>query len=97
MNLQVRKVLGFLSRLIPCKYGSCLRCGITHCFSSFHITVVKEHTTGIGVICQPCYESLTPQDRLPFYRMFIEIYRKHGVVYDKNHIDEIERAVMSEQ
>lgn len=97
MYLKIRKVFGFLSRLFPYKKAFCFRCGVTNLFAKFHFTLVSEQQISYCVLCDYCFKSLVPQERLYFYQKLIEFYHNNGVVYDQNTIEQIEKAVLSDK
>ena len=67
MNLRFRKFLGTLSRIVSPAYSYCKRCGISWKFVDGHTTIVNG-TMGCFALCISCFDELTPQERLPFYR-----------------------------
>lgn len=54
-------------------YGSCGRCHISWYYVDMHDTMYIEYDNsneaeGIGVLCEHCWQELTPEQRLEYYR-----------------------------
>ena len=47
-------------------YGGCHRCGDTWDWATHHDTQYSE-TTSCFPLCETCWRSMTPEDRLPYY------------------------------
>jgi hypothetical protein len=63
--------IGRIGQLLAPSYGFCKKCKTPWRF-------VREHTTSYGTrgrgcfpLCQKCWDELTPQTRLPFYRALV--------------------------
>lgn len=97
MNLKVRKVLGFFSRFVT--FGSdfdkvsCARCGITWKFTKYHPTKINENVLDI-VLCEYCFKSLSPPDRLPFYKMW---YDRRAAFVRQEDWNDYEKAILNEE
>lgn len=73
--LLIRKIAGFFARLISPMYSWCGRCGMPWRVTKHHVTSVTE-IRGIFPLCEHCWNVLTPQDRLPYYRRLYESWLK---------------------
>ena len=96
MNLKVRKVFGILSHFIT--FGNafekvpCARCGITWKFTKPHTTKINENVADI-VLCEYCFKSLMPSDRLPFYKMW---YDRRAAFIKQEAWNDYKAAVLNE-
>ncbi len=66
--LDLRKIVGKISKLVSPGFGACHRCGVTwNCVGNHHSTWYTKQS-GCFPLCQWCWEQLTPEERLPFYQ-----------------------------
>lgn len=77
-------------------YGNCYRCQLTWATVKGHMTqfVGDELTGGTSLfpLCEDCWQELTPQERLPFYRQLWLSWHQWGPV--SHSWEAIEKAVM---
>jgi hypothetical protein len=96
VNLKIRKVLGIFSRFAA--FGNafekvpCARCGVTWKFTKHHATKINENVTDI-VLCEYCFKSLSPHERLPFYKMW---YDRRSAFTKQEDWNDYETAVLRE-
>lgn len=90
-TLSARKAQANLTRLWPPSfgYGRCGRCDRPWNIAKEHCTDANERG-GMFPLCEPCWQELTPEKRLPYYK---ELYDRWG---PRSHYiwQEIEKAVM---
>jgi len=98
MKLFLRKLIGFIERLIFPGYGSCYRCGRTWNVTKYHATNYTGER-GCFPLCEVCWSELTPIQRLPYYHdMFSKWpsdggYHAGGMSWDEVRVA-IEKAVL---
>ena len=63
--------------LVDHPYGRCSRCSLSWKRVNGHITTIIDTNSGMFVLCDACWGELTPEDRLPHYR----------VAFDRNTFD----------
>jgi hypothetical protein len=87
-----RKIIGVICKPFSPGYGSCYSCGRTWNICKGHDT---NYTPGTGCfpLCEPCWKSMTPEQRLPFYQMLIQSWRQWSPV-EKEQEDAIIKAVL---
>lgn len=73
--LFLRKIAGFFARLVSPMCSWCGRCDMPWNLTKNHVTGVTE-VSGIFPLCENCWNDLTPQDRLPYYRKLYESWLK---------------------
>lgn len=56
-------------------YGRCGRCGLSWRHNNLHTTFYAERA-GVFVLCEECWERLTPEARLPYYRAIWEDWHR---------------------
>jgi hypothetical protein len=52
-------------------YGGCTRCGDTWNWKAEHVTEF-ERGRGCFPLCEECWQSLTPEQRLPYYMAHVD-------------------------
>jgi len=73
MKLFTKKLIGIGSRILHPSTTACMRC-----WRSWEI--VKSHAThyrngqGCFPLCEECWQELTPEQRLPFYRKLYNVW-----------------------
>lgn len=57
-------------------YGRCRRCGWSWMHRDYHVTpaALPDGGAGMFVLCELCWERLTPEARLPYYQ---EVWKEH--------------------
>ncbi len=79
----------------------CHRCLTTWGFVDHHCTQTKRDGSGMFPLCELCWRELKPVERVPFYRIVFDSWRREAAHYgyasygDKDW-QEIERAVLNE-
>lgn len=72
-------------------YATCGKCNKTWDVVPSHNTYYKMHTA-VFALCEKCWQSLTPEDRVPYYKRMIDKYWSEK---DKNeNWDLIQSAVL---
>ncbi len=97
-----RSIAGFFARLVSPMYSACGRCGMPLNVTKHHSTDVNE-SGGMFPLCEKCWNDLTPQDRLPYYKklydswvMTMPLYLPDGSQPKVNMTwEEIEAAVLA--
>ena len=79
--LWLRKIAGFLARLIFPLYSACGRCGMPCRVTKTHVTRVNEGG-GMFPLCESCWKDMTPQERLPYYRKLYESWLRPVILPD---------------
>lgn len=86
-----KKVLpSIFYRLLAPGYSACHRCNMPWRFVKEHITNYSEER-GMFPLCENCWKSLTPKERLPYYRQLYNEWNQPGIW------PQIEKAVMAEK
>lgn len=71
-NLYVpRFPLGIISQIVSPGYGHCGKCGITWNHTDSHTTMYSENS-GIFPLDEHCWNELTIEERLPYYREWFD-------------------------
>lgn len=81
MNLKHRKFIGKIWKFLYPNYSTCGRCGRTWNICESHSTPYSEHGSCFP-LCQDCFNELTIDERLPYYRQLIDEWIEGG---DENH------------
>lgn len=68
MSWGVHRPDSVMDRILHPGYGHCGKCGMTWASVTNHITWYSTNGNGIFVLCEDCWKSLTPHERLPYYR-----------------------------
>lgn len=63
--------IGRISKWLTPEYGACGACHTTWVFSVLHETMFTP-CHGCFVLCEKCFDELTPTARLPYYRRLWE-------------------------
>lgn len=92
MTLRFRQFFGHLTRLVSPSYSCCGRCRCTWRFVREHQTDYTP-TAGCFPLCEWCWQRLTPQERLPYYRQLWNSWELRGSVEDRDW-NAIEQAVL---
>ena len=94
------KILADLSQIMYPNFGHCYRCGMSWAIVQGHSTQYSPRH-GCFPLCEKCWVTLSPKDRLPFYRESWDSHiKQQGKDYDYNGrtIEEwwplVEKAVM---
>jgi len=66
----VRLMFGKLSQIIFLSYGGCGRCHMTWNICDYHITSYA-NTGGCFPLCTWCWNRLTIEERLPYYKSLV--------------------------
>lgn len=72
MKLLLKRLIGLYSIIAYPGYSGCLRCWRRWVTVKHHETMYSE-SAGCFPLCQECWQELTPETRLPFYR---KLYRQ---------------------
>lgn len=82
-------------------YGTCQKCKLPWCYLDYHVTNYNQ-TRGCFPLCEYCWQSLTPEDRLPFYKDLLISWQRWEAILESetkhNYINEwrlIRRAVLA--
>lgn len=73
----------------------CPRCGQEISWDSMHETWIDQSTT-VMVICEPCWQALSPEGRWPWYRMRIASWQQSTTQDYEEKAREIKAAVWKE-
>jgi hypothetical protein len=66
--------IGRFGQLLAPGYGWCKRCKTPWRFVRYHST--SWSAAGCIALCEGCWAELTPQERLPFYRVLVESWHE---------------------
>lgn len=77
MTLLQRRLLSFLQSPAAPGYGACYRCWRPWKFTAHHTTWFTS-SRGCFSLCEDCWEELTPETRLPFYRELVVHWGSDG-------------------
>lgn len=81
--LIIRRIIGLFSKLLSPGYSACGRCWRTWNICTEHSTqyTMQEDGASWGCfpLCEECWQGLTPESRLPYYRQLIEEWDDQGV------------------
>lgn len=69
MNIRI----GSISKILTPSYSACQKCDTTWAFVKPHCTDYEEGK-GCFPLCEKCWNELTPEERLPYYRMLWNIW-----------------------
>jgi hypothetical protein len=69
--------IGRLGDFIVPGYGSCYKCRTNWFFVEGHTTLFGPSGGGFP-LCEQCWQELTPEQRLPFYRQLFENWQPHS-------------------
>ena len=81
MNIKVRRFVGALSRVFCLGWGWCYCCNRTWNICESHSTKMNMGE-GCFPLCEDCWKELTPETRLPYYRMLFDAWVSNGDRYD---------------
>ena len=87
MKLKIRRLIGKIANCFLKKCGKCYRCGRQWQICKEHLTPYIEGHSCFP-LCEECWQELTPQTRLPFYRELWELWNSedendNGVPYSE--------------
>jgi hypothetical protein len=74
--------------------GCCLCCSISWKWVKGHSTYYKE-SSGVFPLCEKCWSSLTPEDRLPYYEELIAQWHHQGCPVDDDKESRIRDACLA--
>ena len=97
MKLHFRKLIGNFAQLFNTDYGACGRCNRHWAFCEYHVT---NYTLGNGCfpLCEECWQELTPETRLPYYRELWEYWAQTSPYPPtEEKWEEIKKAVLEEK
>jgi len=76
--MKIRKMLGYISRILSPGFGWCRRCGISWKFVDGHSTMYTE-SSGCFPLCKRCWVELdTAVNRFPYYKELYKDWEKYG-------------------
>ena len=78
LNLRI----GSISHVIYPGLGWCYRCKTNWAFVESHTTWLNDHAATFP-LCEQCWDELTPEERLPYYRMQWEAWPIHQYTWDE--------------
>jgi hypothetical protein len=91
--VMLRRAFGAITRIITPGYSYCGKCGITWKFVKGHSTNYT-NSRGCFPLCEHCWELLTPEERLPYYKDLWDSW--HGWGKPDVEWKTIKEAVLSE-
>jgi hypothetical protein len=95
MTVEMEKLnirLGTWSQRLAPGYSWCFRCETPWLFVPNHTTDYRPDK-GCFALCEKCWQELTPQQRLPYYRQLWEHWNQSGLS-EAEEWQEIEMAVL---
>lgn len=93
-KLRINARIGRISHAMAPGYGDCLRCHTAWAFVKGHSTSYTE-TSGCFPLCEACWSELTPEERLPYYRLLWNRWCADGADREPETWGQIETAVMA--
>jgi hypothetical protein len=75
-------------------YSTCYKCGVPWKYAEGHTTNYGNHGIGCFPLCEKCWASLTPKERLPFYEKLVKEWGKTGSPIPEEKKTEIYKAVL---
>ena len=91
MKLWLRRIIGNITKPLTF-YGTCGRCNRHWGICEYHVTHFSS-SEGCFPLCEECWQELTPETRLPYYR---ELWEQRGTS-SVERWEKIKKAVLEEK
>ena len=94
MKLRIRKLIGDFTQLFNIHYSACGRCNRHWGICKRHSTDVVRGVWGCFPLCEDCWQELTPEERLPYYRAHYERGMEGSDPYEDGTWEDMKKAVL---
>lgn len=92
IKLLLKRLIGIVSHITHPGFSSCFRCWRVWKIAKPHSTMYTD-SFGCFPLCEECWQVLTPEQRLPYYRALYDKWR-NAMTPGMRSFQEIKEAVM---